>query len=349
MASTRRAPGPARLGRRLRTLWLGGLVSLLAILGPGVCSAAPDPLRPGEATGDGVALERGLLSADLRNEPIVRVLHLLAARAGIAVTIHGEVSGHVSDAFADLPIDAAVRRLLRQYSVLFVYEPPTGSPTPALARVIVLGSAAPPTPGARSGPQSLDGHPPDRSAPQLGSAMGASPDRPREPGRAGRRSELESEDLRTALADLQERARRGEETAVPEIAALLVSARDPLLRAHAAMLLGIAKGDVAVSALETALSDADGAVRLHAVRALGSSKGIDALPVLMEVAGQDPDPGVRRMAVRWIGAFPGPVARAALTVALKDADASVREEAEAALTGGVQRSADVFGDGRMRR
>lgn len=108
----------------------------------------------------------------------------------------------------------------------------------------------------------------------------------------------------------------------PDGAGLSDSARARAVRALAAQ-----RTDEAAAALRTALGDSAPSVRVQAAYALRRSQGAAAIPLLANVAADDPDPTVRLAAVRALSALPGAASTRALQRASQDPDASVRQEA----------------------
>ncbi len=319
--------------RKIRSKRVVVPVLTAAVLATACCVAAADRAPATESGSAPVRARGGLLSADVRHEPLARVLRLIAIETGIAITVVGHVQRPVIDvAFTDVPVDEALRRLLRHESAAFLYAPSDlPGATSRLTRVIVLGSA----PSAGAEPARSDRLTVRDADITSGSGDAARAPRRDVPGAAATGAPPTSGADETTpggstLETLQQRVRQGDGSAVEELKQLLGHTRDPLVRVQAAALLGIASGDDAAAALKDVLSDADPALRLHAVRALGQIGGAGALPVLKDVL-VDPDPRIRRMAVRWLGALPGSDARSALQAAALDADESVRREAAEAL------------------
>jgi HEAT repeat protein len=109
---------------------------------------------------------------------------------------------------------------------------------------------------------------------------------------------------------------------------------DARARARAVMALGGVKTPEAAAALHTALGDSAPYVRIQAAHALRRSQGGAAVPLLEQVAANDPDPKVRLAALRSLSFLPGGASARALQHASRDADASVRQEAIRRLSAG---------------
>lgn len=84
---------------------------------------------------------------------------------------------------------------------------------------------------------------------------------------------------------------------------LLSDSPDARVRARAVMALGAVKTAQAAAALRTALGDSAPSVRIQAAYALRRSRGTAAIPLLAQVATNDPDPQVRRAVARALSAL----------------------------------------------
>jgi hypothetical protein len=107
----------------------------------------------------------------------------------------------------------------------------------------------------------------------------------------------------------------------------LSDSADVRVRARAVAALGTLKTAEAAAALRTALGDSAPSIRIQAAYALLRSQGVAAIPALANVAANDPDPKVRRVAVRALSFLPGAASSRAMERASRDPDASVRQEA----------------------
>ncbi|HUF94391.1 MAG TPA: HEAT repeat domain-containing protein, partial [Candidatus Limnocylindria bacterium] len=81
---------------------------------------------------------------------------------------------------------------------------------------------------------------------------------------------------------------------------LLSDSPDARVRARAVTALGAVKTAQAAAALRTALGDSAPSVRIQAANALRRSQGVASIPVLAQVATNDPDPQVRRAVARTL-------------------------------------------------
>src|SRR3989304_1496538 len=84
-------------------------------------------------------------------------------------------------------------------------------------------------------------------------------------------------------------------------------------------------------ALSRALMDQDPSVRIQAARALGRVESDQVTPALAGVLTGDPDPRVRREAVRTLATLGTEQARWSLEAAASDPDTSVRRSVASAL------------------
>lgn len=120
--------------------------------------------------------------------------------------------------------------------------------------------------------------------------------------------------------------------AIPALADALTRDRDADVRKNAASALGNIDSPRATSALTTALErDSEVAVRIQAAEALSNIKDGTALDALIRVLDRDDDPGVRRAVLEAINNLEGSRAMAAVSRALRDANAEVRLAAAEAL------------------
>ncbi len=342
-APRRHRDGPApRCGRPgcQRSLATGALLLAAAILtfaGQWTRAAAAEPPTTPRLH---VTVEQGRLTVDLWNARLVRVLRLIGERAGVTMRFRGDPNATLTQSFAGVPIEEGLRRLLQGHSLVLVYAPTGKGGAPVLTEVSVVppSLAAAPRSRADGAPRAAGRHADTLGlAPSAAAASGpgrASSDAqgPEAPDGAARSAPGGAGDRAARLEVAQALARQGDAEAGADLARILAEDAHPLVRAQAAALLGIVGGEPAATALAAAVADGDAAVRLHAVRALGKVEGAAAVPVLRDVLRRDPDPRVRRVAVRWLAALPGDDALAAVQAAGSDSDPGVREAAATALT-----------------
>jgi hypothetical protein len=91
-----------------------------------------------------VLTDRGGLHVDVREARPADVLQTLGARAGVAVTVEGELPGRITRAFTVASVEAAVREVVRGYPTVLVFE------NDRAIRVIARGNA--PVDGAPASP-----------------------------------------------------------------------------------------------------------------------------------------------------------------------------------------------------
>jgi len=295
----RRDPGPQRGVPAVsvaRGLVLAALLGSMAAPGGGADTARAAESAPARIIQ--VAVEDGLLSAELRDAPLVDALRAVGEQAGFEVVIRGEAGILVTESFARVPVEDGVRRLLENagpWSLVHARE--GGGAAPKLAEVRLYagkgqpGAARAATDVAAGGEQTPAGH------------EVSEPDDP--------------------LTRLREIARRPAAAHLGELRAAL-DAADAAERRVAAIALGRAGGEGARAALAGALADADDVVRLRTVQALGRMRSAGATRAIRAALLDDPAAEVRRFAVSVLARRPDPSALAALHAAKFDPDAGVR-------------------------
>jgi hypothetical protein len=68
-----------------------------------------------------VRVERSLLTVDVREVPLARLLRTIGERAGVDVVIRGDL-GLVTESFHGLPLEEGIRRLARGHSLAVTYS-----------------------------------------------------------------------------------------------------------------------------------------------------------------------------------------------------------------------------------
>src|SRR5262245_33562995 len=86
---------------RLMSVSLRLLSPILPLYGGSLCAQEVEHHR---ATRIEVQLYRDTLTVDVRNAPLAQVLHAIGAQAGIAMTVRGDVSRPVTQAFTSVPL-----------------------------------------------------------------------------------------------------------------------------------------------------------------------------------------------------------------------------------------------------
>ena len=295
-------------------LTLGILVAALVLVGE----------RQVLANSDGtsaihVNIQRGLLTVDLRDAPLAEVLRAIGERAGLKVAIDGEASSLVTESFAGVPLEEGIKRLVGDASLVFKYAASPGDASAVALSEVWIYVRSP-------GDQEVTGA-----------------DVNEQPDVATSENWVNQALLRpepvARLDAVRELARQPEEATVGVLGQILSGDEDPIVRREAAAALGRVGGAEAAAALTPALSDKEPAVRMQAVRAIGRIGDDGGAQALGAVLSGDPDPLVRRLAVRALSAQGIAVSRAALEAATSDPNESVRREAASALARWQQRSA----------
>lgn len=140
-----------------------------------------------------------------------------------------------------------------------------------------------------------------------------------------------SKERQARIQEIKQLATNTNSTNVQTLSELVTYDGDSLVRRIAVLELGKIRESGALPALQTALSDADQTVRVHAVLALGKMGGEQAVNLLGATLLQDPKPHIRRLAAIRLGRLGGDSALVALHTAQGDTDESVRWAVESAL------------------
>jgi hypothetical protein len=305
-------------GRRRRAVVAG--LGLLA-LGYAGAPAIHAEEAPAAAPELAVTVAGGRLSVRLDEAPLEAVLEAIAAQAGVAITIRGDPGLVSAQQFADLPLDAGIRRLAGERGLLMVFADADDRGQPGRLREVRVYGEPPPDDRAR---------PRTRTLGRVASAPNppASEPAPAPPGYEELAKTSKGERL-TALRGL---ARLADAAALEVLGAVLLRDPDATVRRIAATALGNIGGEAVVPALEAALADPDVEVRIQAMRGLHAIDPEAAAASLGELALGDADPGLRRQAVHLLATLRSAEARATIELAASDPDDSVREAAEKART-----------------
>jgi hypothetical protein len=334
----RREAATARFAAGLLVLLVG---SHLAAPAPAL--AAPRGQGGAAAPSDAavrVSIDKrsGALSAALNEAPLDAVLEAIRRQTGVAVRAYAPLVRGVTDRFRGLSVEAALRRLLRPFNVVFVYAPkPGGRPGEArLAEVVVYPSGAGQGRGAApAAPHVAAAR--DEAAPRVA----APADAPAEPApgaeapAASPRREVTDgvpRDVEARLARLeQDAAQKLPQTdrgaAARQIEGLLASP-DPSVRRRALEAAETTRV-ASVEALRAAAhSDPDVQVRWAALAALVETAGRDAAVAAAHDGLSSASPAVRFAALEALGEqLGGEAGEAAARSALNDADPQVRAKA----------------------
>ena len=168
MRQGRGSNGPAGLPGKVRwpTLCVAVLVAVTSVLevGDRLALAAEPETRPATIE---VSLREGMLSVSLREAPLAEALRAIGERAGFRVVIKGDLDTPVTWSFAEVGLEKALRRLLRNKNSVMRYASRRDGGTEHLVEVIAWpgnGEAAASTAGVvttiRSGKIEAAGRPP---------------------------------------------------------------------------------------------------------------------------------------------------------------------------------------------
>jgi hypothetical protein len=297
---------PGTRGRAGAAALLAAATLVATVAGPWPAAGGrPQPALSGVPGIVHLAVAGQRVTADIADAPADRVLAALAVATGTRIAV--DVAATTTARFRDLPVEEAVRRLVPDAGLVFLYA---GS---RLTDVLAFGSSSRSagSPGDADSVRSID----EGDDLDLGPTAGDGDPGPDdataldEEGASGPSGELDAEV--DALAALARRLREDP---------------DPAVRQSAAIALGDSWSETAVAALEQALQDdADADVREAAGWALGETWSEEAVEPLRRALQADPVRGVREAAVRALAELASRDATPALVAALSDADVSVRE------------------------
>lgn len=138
------------------------------------------------------------------------------------------------------------------------------------------------------------------------------------------------DDERNALQRIRALAGRKDADAVAELSRLAGSDPSPVVRSQALAALGRLRIPEASAPVTLALTDESAAVRIQALRSAKSLKGATAISDLQAIATHDPDPAVRKQAVRLMTDIRNPEVPWLLEQATADSDPAVSQEARKA-------------------
>jgi len=267
---------------------------------------------------DGLTVQGTQVSADLNAVSLAVLLREMGQRAGFAVVLQGDLDHLVSAHFRDLPMDAALRRVVgSEHALVMRYEPAREPGMPGrLLEVRVYGdvrgdpdrvTVAPVAPRGEGGAQKVEAPPgPDPEAPGAYS------------GPAG-------------MAAVRALAARGDAASVAALGRILDTSSDPAVRREAIEALSRIGGEEAADALAHGLGDDDSAIRTGVVDALGDMGDEHATRMLGQVLFSESEPDIRLTAVARLGERDSDAARAFLDAAADDPDPLVRDAARKAL------------------
>jgi len=275
----------------LTAVLLAGLADTSALSGEGAQTSAP-PASPSQ----GVTVDRGTVTVDVRDVPLDDVLRTLSEQSGVNITVHSGGAAKVTQTFSGLSLDEGIRRLAPAYNVVLIY-----------------GSA--PAEGPSGATRLVEVHVYETS---------------KSPVTAVVDPQQRSTQLRT-VRELSRKAQARETGALTALADLLTRDPDPAVRRSAAEALASIREPEAVSALRSGAADQDPTVRGKSLVSLGQMRDEASVAIVAQGATRDPDASVRRSAVWALSTLRSEDARRALEVAASDADPLVKQAAVGAL------------------
>jgi HEAT repeat protein len=218
----------------------------------------------------------------------------------------------------NVPVDQAVRNLLRKVSAVMTYAQEGDGETGPLLRIRVL-------------------HSPDRfdqegaSIRRTIASTNGQPDA-NSTGQTEVSETIDHLDREERIRAVRKLTRRSDAKVVGRLASVIGEDHDATIRAMAAIGLGKVRVDEAKEALIVALSDENGLVRRRAVQGLGRMWGRDAIEPLSAVLLEDADPANRREAALRLGQMRIEETFEILSQAQSDTDPSVRRAVEHAIS-----------------
>lgn len=279
------------------------LVSMLLV-------AALSALGPAGAAAATVTFADGRVAVKADQEPLREVLDQVARAAGVRIQVHPSRSERVTADLPPTPVDEAVRRLVQDRDVIFVFEEaPAGSGRQRLvaAKVFAKGTGPASRPARRPAAPPVT-RLPDEQYQKLQAELAAA-------------EELTRADAVTALA------RSRDPRAVGLIAPRLRDAEEGV-RLTAVEALRDLGGPTAVAALARALeAETSPPVRVEMARALAGLGGPEARGVLVRVFGAERDPAIRVALLEVVASGDRASAEEVLRQGRADPDPLVRETA----------------------
>jgi hypothetical protein len=262
----------------------------------------------------------GRLSVRVGEAPLEAVLEAIAAQTDLTIIIRGDPGMVGPAAFADLPLDAGIRRLAGERRLMMVFRRSEGHGGQGRLREVRVYGQPPSDELARVR------EPLTRTLGKLAKEPTATAPEPPS------YQELAAKDRGERLAAIRGLARQQDEAAIETLATLLARDPDRSVRRIAATALGNIGGENVVPALEAALADPDVEVGIQAMRGLHAINGEAGAASLGELALGDADPELRRQAVNLLATLRSDEARSTIELAATDPDDTVRQAAEEVLT-----------------
>jgi len=275
------------------TLLLAAFVLSLAI--PGELSASEN--QPADNTDIRIELNDGLLSAEIDDVPLPRVLAEIGKLAGFKVVQVGDFDDYprINSKFEMLPLQVAVERLVANTNRIFFFSQSEGAESQrVLSQLWLLG------PGEAGA-----------EITQKTEVVGG----------------LQHEDpLIRSQAALRLVQQQGGEATLEKLTILLQTDQDPLVRSRVAIALGALGDERAVSELESATLDPHFSVRTQSMTALGQIGGERATRVLGGILLNDTvEPVERVVAAQALWKQDSEIAQGYLEAGSSDSNEQVRE------------------------
>ncbi len=261
--------------------------------------AGSDNTPPSDDAVIRIELDDGLLSAEIRNAPLPEVLQEIGSLAGFKVVQVADYDDFplVNNRFEKVALPVAIERLLANTNRILFYSQGEGAePQRVLSQLWLLG------PGE-------DGDYATQTVELI--------------------DELQHEEpVERSAAALRLVQQPDERPVLENLALLLQTDPDPLVRSRVAIALGALGDDRAVENLETALLDENFTVRAQSITALGEIGGERATTILGSILTNDRiGPVERVIAAQALWKQDSEIAMGYLEASRDDANAQVRDAA----------------------
>lgn len=297
-----------------------GAAGLAWLVLTGGASAADDGVETASDQGRlELAVDAGVLTLQARDVPLADVLAAIGQRAGFDVSVKGDANTPISVVLAAVPLEEALRQLLREGSYAFLYDKSSVYPARRIVKVHVYAFEEASAVVERD------------EAVTLEPEVSATPGEPM-------RQDDEAAPLISPHDPLEDRleftrieARGAKPTSATDLITLLREDEYANVRGLAAAALGRLGGAEAGEALAEALSDRDRRVRRRATRALGQAWGHQAVEPLSQLLMEERARSVRRVAAYTLSRINSAAAVQALEPLQYDLDPRVRRIAALAL------------------
>jgi hypothetical protein len=235
-----------------------------------------------EGSGFLIRIKDNLLTVKLKDTPLETVLTEIANQTGIQIIFYGPMEGALSADFSALPLDNGLKRLVREFNHVFVYqEGKTKGSEPEIVKIIIYSKMGE---RPRKGLEARVIEPKKWSPEKL--------------------KEVSLDSLLRALEDKDPEVREEavdflsglkDERANVHLAEVLLTDEDKDVRESAAGALGELKDKRAIDPLIEALRDKDAGVRESAADALAEIGGEEVISPLMDAL-RDENEDVRETA-----------------------------------------------------